>query len=128
MIIAVTGFLVLFPAPAFLLLDTGNTALVVLVVVLGFVFAAYGTVGSQAAAFAELSGSRHRYAGVALGREFSAVLGGGIAPLLSGVLVQVFAGWLGVVLYMMAIMMVSLLTAVRMPETRGRDLLVEADA
>ncbi|MCO1659299.1 MFS transporter [Pseudonocardia humida] len=127
-IIAVAVFLVLFPAPAFLLLDTGDTALVVLVIVLGFVFAAYGTVGSQAAAFAELSGSRHRYAGVALGREFSAVLGGGIAPLLSGVLVQVFAGWLGVALYMMAIMMVSLLTAVRMPETRGRDLLVEADA
>jgi hypothetical protein len=28
----------------------------------------------------------------------------------------------------MSIMLVSLLTAVRMPETRGRDLLVEADA
>jgi hypothetical protein len=47
-----------FPAPAFLMLDTGNTALIVLVIVLGFVFAAYGTVGSQAAAFAELAGSR----------------------------------------------------------------------
>lgn len=127
-IIAVAAFLVLFPAPAFLLLDTGNTALVVLVIVLGFIFAAYGTVGSQAAAFAELSGSRYRYAGVALGREFSAVLGGGIAPLLSGVLVQLFAGWIGVVVYMTAIMLVTLVTAVRMPETRGRDLRLEADA
>src|SRR4051812_19175415 len=127
-IIAVAAFLVVFPAPAFLMLDTGNTALIVLTIVLGFVFAAYGTVGSQAAAFAELSGSRHRYAGVALGREFSAVLGGGIAPLLSGVLVQVFAGWVGVVVYMTAIMLVTLVTAVRMPETRGRDLLLEADA
>jgi hypothetical protein len=82
-IIAVAAFLVVFPAPAFLMLDTGNPALVVLVIVIGFVFAAYGTVGSQgAAAFAELAGSRYRYAGVTLGREFSAVLGGGIAPLL----------------------------------------------
>ena len=48
-IIAVAVFLVVFPAPAFLMLDTGNTALIVLVIVLGFVFAAYGTVGSQAA-------------------------------------------------------------------------------
>jgi MFS family permease len=127
-IITVAAFLVLFPAPAFLLLDTGNTALVVIVIVIGFVFAAYGTVGSQAAAFAELSGSRYRYAGVALGREFSAVLGGGIAPLLSGVLVQLFAGWIGVVVYMTAIMLVTLVTAVRMPETRGRDLRLEADA
>src|SRR3954447_16193065 len=127
-IITVAAFLVVFPAPAFLMLDTGNPALVVLVIVIGFVFAAYGTVGSQAAAFAELSGSRYRYAGVTLGREFSAVLGGGIAPLLSGVLVQVTAGWAGVVGYMTLIMLVSLVTAVRMPETRGRDLLRPEDA
>ena len=127
-IIAVAVFLVVFPAPAFLMLDTGNTALIVLVIVLGFVFAAYGTVGSQAAAFAELAGSRYRYAAVALAREFSAMLGGGIAPLLSGVLVQLLAGWVGVVIYMTAIMLVTLVTAMRMPETRGRDLKLVADA
>lgn len=127
-IISVAGFLVVFPVPAFLLLDTGNTFLVVLVIVLGFVFAAYGTVGSQGAAFAELAGSQYRYAGVALGREFSAVLGGGVAPLISGALVQLFAGWVGVVIYMMAIMLVTLITAIKMPETRGRDLRLEADA
>jgi MFS family permease len=127
-IIAVAAFLVVFPVPAFLLLDTGNPVLIVLVIVLGFIFAAYGTVGSQAAAFAELSGSRYRYAGVALGREFSAVLGGGIAPLVSGALVQLYAGWVGVVVYMMGIMLVTLVTAILMPETRGRDLRLEADA
>jgi MFS family permease len=127
-IIAVAAFLVVFPAPAFLMLDTGNPVLVLLVIVLGFVFAAYGTVGSQGAAFAELAGSRYRYAGVALGREFSSVFGGGIAPFVSGLLVQLFAGWIGVAIYMSAIMLVSLVTAVRMPETRGRDLRLEADA
>jgi MFS family permease len=127
-IIAVAAFLVVFPAPAFLMLSTGDPALVVLVIVLGFVFAAYGTVGSQGAAFAELAGSRYRYAAVALAREFSAVLGGGIAPLLSGVLVQLTAGWVGVAIYMSLIMLVSLVTAIRMPETRGRDLRLEADA
>lgn len=127
-IIAVAGFLVVFPIPAFLLLDTGVTALVVLVIVIGFIFAAYGTVGSQGAAFAELVGSRYRYAGVALGREFSAVLGGGIAPFVSALLLQLVAGWIGVVIYMMAIMLLTLFTAIRMPETRGRDLRLEADA
>jgi predicted lipid-binding transport protein (Tim44 family) len=96
--------------------------------VLGFVFAAYGTVGSQAAAFAELAGSRPRYAAVALAREFSAMLGGGIAPLISGLLVQLLAGWIGVVIYMMAIMVITLVTAIRMQETRGRDLKLVADA
>jgi MFS family permease len=127
-IIAVAAFLVVFPAPAFLMLDTGDPVLVLLVIVLGFVFAAYGTVGSQGAAFAELAGSRYRYAGVTLGREFSSVFGGGIAPFVSGLLVQLFAGWIGVAVYMSAIMLVSLVTAVKMPETRGRDLRLEADA
>jgi hypothetical protein len=45
-----------------------------------------------------------------------------------GVLVQLLAGWIGVVIYMMAIMAVSLVTAIRMPETRGRDLKLVADA
>lgn len=62
------------------------------------------------------------------GGEFSAVLGGGIAPLLTGVLVQVTGGWVGVAIYMSAIMLVSLVTAIKMPETRGRDLRLEADA
>jgi len=56
------------------------------------------------------------------------MLGGGIAPLLSGLLVQLLAGWIGVVIHMMAIMLVSLVTAIRMPETRGRDLKLIADA
>ena len=38
------------------------------------------------------------------------------------------AGWVGVAIYMSLIMLVSLVTAVRMPETRGRDLRLEADA
>jgi hypothetical protein len=44
------------------------------------------------------------------------------------VLVQLLAGWVGVVIYMTAIMTVTLVTAIRMPETRGRDLKLVADA
>ena len=43
-------------------------------------------------------------------------------------LVQLLAGWVGVVIYMMAIMLITLVTAIRMPETRGRDLKLVADA
>lgn len=41
---------------------------------------------------------------------------------------QLLAGWVGVVIYMTAIMTVTLVTAIRMPETRGRDLKLVADA
>ncbi len=125
----VTGFLLIFPAPAFLLLDTRNTVLIGLVVVLGFIFASYGTAGVQAAYFPELFGSRYRYAGVALGREFSSVLGGGIAPLICSALITWAAGsWWPVAVYMMAIMAITVVTTIRAPETLDRDLLSEADA
>ncbi len=125
----IAGFLVVFTVPGLALVTTGNTALVYLVVVVGFVFAAYGTVGVQAAWFPELVGSRYRYAGVALGREFSSVVGGGVSPLIcSSLIAWASDAWWPVAVYMIALMLVSLLAAVWSPETRDRDLLTEADA
>jgi MFS family permease len=129
MYLIVTAFLFVFPIPAFVLLNTGNLFLISLVIVLGFIFAAQGAVGVQAAYFPELFGSRYRYAGVALGREFSSVFGGGIAPLICSALVTAFSGsWLPVAFYMMAMMAISLVTTIKAPETVDRDLLTEEDA
>ncbi|WP_246848585.1 MULTISPECIES: MFS transporter [unclassified Pseudarthrobacter] len=129
MYLIITAFLFVFPVPAFLLLNTGNLFLISLVIVLGFIFAAQGSVGVQAAYFPELFGSRYRYAGVALGREFSSVFGGGIAPLICSALVTAFSGsWIPVAIYMMAMMGISLVTTIKAPETVDRDLLTEEDA
>lgn len=124
-----TGFLLVFPIPAFMLINTGNLFLIALVIVLGFIFAAQGTVGVQASYFPELFGSRYRYAGVALGREFSSVFGGGIAPMICSALVTWASGsWWPVAVYMMVMMAISFITTLRAPETLDRDLLTEEDA
>jgi hypothetical protein len=79
--------------------------------------------------FPELFGNRYRYAGVTLGREIAAVLGGGFAPLICAALVTAFGGsWVPVAVYMSAMMLVSLVAARLAPETRGRDLAVPEDA
>jgi MFS family permease len=129
MYLVATGFLLIFPVPAFLLVNTGNLLLIGLVIVLGFIFAAQGTVGVQAAYFPELFGSRYRYAGVALGREFSSVFGGGIAPIICSALVTWATGsWWPVAVYMTAMMAISFIAALKSPETVDRDLLTEEDA
>ncbi|MBD7995968.1 MHS family MFS transporter [Arthrobacter sp. Sa2CUA1] len=129
MYLIATGFLLVFPVPAFLLLNTGSLFLIALVIVLGFIFAAQGTVGVQAAYFPELFGSRYRYAGVALGREFSSVFGGGIAPLICSALVTAATGaWWPVAIYMTVMMGISFAAALMSPETLDRDLLSEEDA
>src|SRR4030095_3907065 len=86
----VAGALVLLPAPAFLLLNTGSTAAIVIVIILGFMLGAYGAVGVQMSYFPELFGSRYSSAGVTLGREFSSVVGGGVAPLICAALLTSF--------------------------------------
>ena len=57
--LVIAAVLILFPVPGLAMLSTGNTALVYFVVIVGFVFAAYGTVGVQGAWFPELFGSRY---------------------------------------------------------------------
>jgi len=129
MYLIVTGFLFLFAAPAFMLMSTGNLVLICLVIVIGFMIASQGTVGVQAAYFPELFGSRYRYAGVALGREFSSVFGGGLAPFICAALVKAATGsWWPVAIYMMVIMAITFGTTLLAPETVDRDLLQEADA
>ena len=129
MYLITTGFLLLFSFPAFMLMGTGNLVLILLVIVVGFMVASQGTVGVQAAYFPELFGSRYRYAGVALGREFSAVFGGGIAPLICTALIKWATGsWWPVAIYMTVIMAISFGTTLFAPETVDRDLLCEQDA
>ncbi|MFJ2621188.1 MFS transporter [Glutamicibacter sp. NPDC087344] len=127
--LSITSFLLIFPFPAFMLLNTGSTFWMTVVIILGFIFAAQGTVGVQAAYFPELFGSRYRYAGVALGREFSSVFGGGIAPLICSALVTWASGsWWPVAIYMMLMMAISVIATIKSPETLDRDLRLKEDA
>ena len=129
MYLIVTGFLALYSFPAFMLMSTGNLVLICLVIVVGFMIASQGTVGVQAAYFPELFGSRYRYAGVALGREFSSVFGGGLAPFICAALITWASGsWWPVALYMVVIMTITFCTTLFAPETVDRDLLLEEDA
>ena len=99
-------------------------------IVLGFIFAAQGTVGVRGVFFAELFGSRYRYAGVALGLEFSSVVGGGISPLVCSALIAWASGhWWPVAVYMTFMMAITFFTTLfAAPETRDRDLRLEEDA
>lgn len=127
--IVIMSTLIVFAAPAFLLLNTGNLALIAVCYIVGFVFAVEGAPAAQSPLFAELFGSQYRYAGVAIAREFSAILGGGIAPIVCAWLLAVFSGsfW-PIVMYMILIAAISLVTVLRLPETKDRDLLIAKDA
>ncbi|MEW1723270.1 MFS transporter [Streptomyces sp. NPDC093109] len=121
--------LVLLPVPTFVALNSGSKVAITVAIVIGFILACQGAVGVQMSFFPELFGSRYRYAGVTLGREFSSVIGGGVAPLICTALVTAFSGsWIPVAVYMMLITTISLIATRMAPETLDRDLSLTTDA
>ncbi|GAB3455773.1 MFS transporter [Kineococcus endophyticus] len=85
-----------FSVPAFLLFDTGSTALVVGAVVVAVNLGHDSQYGAQGAFFAEQFDDRTRYSGASLGYSIGAVLGGGLTPLVAASLLAAGGGspWL----------------------------------
>ncbi|HEY5880871.1 MAG TPA: MFS transporter, partial [Nakamurella sp.] len=74
-------------------------------------------------------GSRHRYVGVAVAREFSAIIAGGIAPFVGALLLGWFSNsWIPLAIYVVILTAITLYTTFVTPETRARDLTLLGDA
>jgi MFS transporter, MHS family, shikimate and dehydroshikimate transport protein len=111
----------LFAFPYFALIDTQHPVLVVLALVISIVFI-YGAMnGAEPALLMELFDVRYRFSGIALTRELSAPLAGGIAPLIATALLSVSGGaaW-PVALYMIGIGIVATVCLAALPETAPR--------
>ena len=71
--------------PGWYLISLGQTWLVILVIAVAIGFGVNTMLGSQCALLPEMFGNEHRYLGVAVSREFSAVIAGGLAGVLGAV-------------------------------------------
>ncbi|MGM1030273.1 MAG: MFS transporter [Actinomycetota bacterium] len=121
--------MLVYAFPAWWLLSQGDPVTVVIVIALGIGIAVNTMLGPQCAMLPELFGNRHRYLGVAMAREISAVLAGGLAGVLGAYLLAVSDGdWLLPAIYMAALALITTASTFLVPETRGRDLLRLEDA
>lgn len=122
-------FMLVYAFPAWWLLSLGDPVTVVVVIALGVGIAVNTMLGPQCAMLPELFGNRHRYLGVAMAREISAVLAGGLAGVLGAYLLAVSDGdWLLPGIYMATLALITTASTFLVPETRGRDLLRLDDA
>jgi MHS family metabolite:H+ symporter-like MFS transporter len=123
------GFTLVFAFPAWWLLSLGNAWLTMAVIAVGIGVGVNTMLGAQCALMPELFGNRHRYLGVAAGREISAVLAGGLAGVLGAVLINAFDGaWFPLGLYLFVLALITFATTFVTPETRARDLVLLSDA
>lgn len=120
--------LVLYAFPAFALLQSKNTIVVSLVIIVGMGVASLGIFGVQAAYGVELFGIQHRYSRMAVAKELGSILSGGTAPMVASALLAAFSSWVPLAAYYCLMAAIGLVTTFFAPETRGRDLTLVDDA
>ncbi|GAA5200084.1 MFS transporter [Arthrobacter gyeryongensis] len=128
--------------PIWYALSFGDTVLTIFVVSIGLGVGTWGMFGAQSALMCELFGSRQRYLGVSVAREGSAVIAGGIAPLIGAWLMSLAVtaeggsavhgagtgAWLPIAGYLALLTAITVAATFAVPETKGRSLEDPRDA
>jgi MHS family metabolite:H+ symporter-like MFS transporter len=127
-------FQLLLAFPVWWVLSQGSVTASVIAISIALGAGVWGMFGAQGAFLPELFGARHRYIGVSLAREVSAVIAGGIAPLVGAAIIAwtvslnggakeagVMA-WLPLAAYLATLTLITVVTTFFTPEPRGRDL------
>jgi MFS transporter, MHS family, shikimate and dehydroshikimate transport protein len=111
-----------FAFPYFLLIDTGQTALIWLALLVATALGWAPMIAVQGAFYAELFGARVRYSGFAASRELGAAVAG-FSPLISGLLVGAMGGapWL-VAAFMVLLALISFVAFYFSAETKDLDI------
>jgi MHS family metabolite:H+ symporter-like MFS transporter len=115
--------------PGWYLLSLGNPVIVIAVIAVAIGLGVNIMLGSQCAMLPELFGNGHRYIGVAVSREFSAVFAGGAAPLVGALLLwATHHAWWPLAVYVFLLALITFATTFIAPETKARDLTVPENA
>jgi MFS family permease len=110
----------LWAAPFFLLLNTGQFPLMVLALIggLGFNSVMYGL---QAAMMTEMFSIEFRYSGASMGYQLGAICAGGFAPIIATALFARYHSAMAISAYMAALCAVSFLSVLVLTETHKRE-------
>ena len=121
-----TAAIVLFGIPMFLLLNTGELALIIIVFVVAFTICQNSLAGTQGAWFAELFNTNTRSSGAGLAYQLSAVISGFTA--FWAVSLFEASGWMGPAILFSVYGAVGLVAALLTPETFGPARRAQVDA
>ena len=127
-------FQLIIAFPVWWVLSLGDVTSSIFVMSIALGAGVWGMFGAQGALLPELYGARHRYIGVAIAREVSAVIAGGVAPLIGAAIIawttSTYGGskeaavfsWIPLAAYLSLLTLITIITTFYTPEPRGRDL------
>lgn len=133
------GLMAVFAFPYFAMLNSGDTVIVTLAIILSLALAHAWVYGPQAALIAERFGTRSRYSGASLGYQLAAPFAGGLAPIIALLLlkgknnlaamglksVEVNIGkgsWQNVAIYMIVLAVISFVSVLGLKELSQADI------
>jgi MFS transporter, MHS family, shikimate and dehydroshikimate transport protein len=121
-------FTALFAFPYFWLIETSQTGLLVLAVVVALIVGHAAMYGPQASFFSELFGTRVRYTGASLGYQLSSVLAGGLSPLIATDLLRRTGRSWPIALYIIGMSLITTVSVFLASETAHTDITAELES
>ncbi|MGI5199909.1 MFS transporter [Streptomyces sp. CA-288835] len=126
--LALTMLTIVAAFPVMLLISSGSTPAVMLGMILGLNIGVLGLFSLESVTMAELFGSRTRFTQLALAKEIGGILATAIGPVLAATLTAVTGSWWPIAAMLILYSLITLVSALLSPETRGRDLVRLEDA
>jgi MFS family permease len=128
LLIAAVVFL-LFAIPYFYLINTGNVVLATIAEIIGFGFVFGFGYGAIPAFYTENFPTRYRASGASAGYQISQVYGGGLIPIVAGLMLRTYGihtAYIYIGLLVMVYAVLAILAIMATPETKGVSLEAEA--
>jgi MFS transporter, MHS family, shikimate and dehydroshikimate transport protein len=114
--------------PYFWALDTRSLPIIVLATVVAVNIGNSAVYAPQPAYFSELFEPQVRYSGASLGAQAASVFAGGLAPVIATALLDATGGYDAIALYMSAMVMITIVTALLSPDPYAASLRRRATA
>jgi MHS family shikimate/dehydroshikimate transporter-like MFS transporter len=108
--------------PYFWALDTRSLPLIILATVVAVNIGNSAVYAPQPAYFSELFEPEVRYSGASIGAQAASVFAGGLAPVIATALLNATGGYHMIALYMSAMVMITIVTALLSPDPYGASL------
>jgi MHS family metabolite:H+ symporter-like MFS transporter len=126
--LALTAMTVILAFPLMLLITSGSAPAVLLGMVLALNVSVLGLFSLESVTMAELFGSRTRFTQLAVAKEIGGILATAIGPVLAATLTAVTGSWWPIAAMLVVYSLITFVSALLAPETRGRDLVRLEDA
>jgi MHS family metabolite:H+ symporter-like MFS transporter len=126
--LTLTTLTILFAVPMMWMINSANPVLITIAIVLGLNIGVLGLFAMESVTMAELFGARNRFTELALAKEIGGILATAIGPVLAATLTAVTGSWWPLAAMIIGYSLITLVSALVAPETRGRDLVDLRDA